>query len=180
MRRSNLIAALAAGVFALASHQALAGADLAKGEKLFKRCKTCHSLEEGKKKVGPSLFGLFGRTAGSVEGYKYSKAMKESGIVWDEEAVYRYFGGPPNNWPRDDTYHNVLRKWVLPSVELEALLAPLSRFDDVWILGSSDGRTGAIEGRLRERLLSSGHYSSVSYEAPSPNPDRYRHLSTTP
>jgi cytochrome c len=100
MRRSNLIAALAAGVFALASHQALAGADLAKGEKLFKRCKTCHSLEEGKKKVGPSLFGLFGRTAGSVEGYKYSKAMKESGIVWDEETLDAYLTKPKDLVPK--------------------------------------------------------------------------------
>ncbi len=100
MRRSNLIAALAAGVFALASHQALAGADLAKGEKLFKRCKTCHSLEEGKKKVGPSLFGLFGRTAGSVEGYKYSKAMKESGIVWDEETLDAFLTKPKDLVPK--------------------------------------------------------------------------------
>jgi len=100
MRRSNLIAALAAGVFTLASHQALAGADLAKGEKLFKRCKTCHSLEEGKKKVGPSLFGLFGRTAGSVEGYKYSKAMKESGIVWDEETLDAFLTKPKDLVPK--------------------------------------------------------------------------------
>ena len=100
MRRSNLIAALAAGVFALANHQALAGADLAKGEKLFKRCKTCHSLEEGKKKVGPSLFGLFGRTAGSVEGYKYSKAMKESGIVWDEETLDAFVTKPKDLVPK--------------------------------------------------------------------------------
>ncbi len=100
MRRSNLIAALAAGVFALASHQALAGADLAKGEKLFKRCKTCHSLEEGKKKQGPHLAGLFGRTAGSVEGYKYSKAMKESGIVWDEENLDAYLTKPKDLVPK--------------------------------------------------------------------------------
>jgi cytochrome c len=100
MRRSNLTAALAAGVFALASHQALAEADLAKGEKIFKKCKTCHSLEEGKKKVGPSLFGLFGRTAGSVEGYKYSKAMKESGIVWDEETLDAYLTKPKDLVPK--------------------------------------------------------------------------------
>ena len=100
MRRSNLTAALAAGVFALASHQALAEADLAKGKKIFKRCKTCHSLEEGKKKVGPSLFGLFGRTAGSVEGYKYSKAMKESGIVWDEETLDAFVTKPKDLVPK--------------------------------------------------------------------------------
>jgi cytochrome c len=100
MRRSNLTAALAAGVFALASHQALAEADLAKGEKIFKKCKTCHSLEEGKKKQGPHLAGLFGRTAGSVEGYKYSKAMKESGIVWDEETLDAYLTKPKDLVPK--------------------------------------------------------------------------------
>jgi cytochrome c len=100
MRRSNLIAALAAGVFALASHQALAEADLAKGEKIFKKCKICHSLEEGKKKVGPSLAGLFGRTAGTVEGYKFSKAMKESGIVWDEDTLDTYLTKPKDMVPK--------------------------------------------------------------------------------
>ncbi len=94
------MAALAAGVFALASHQALAGADLAKGEKIFKRCKTCHTLEDGKNRVGPHLFGLFGRAAGSVEGYKYSKAMKESGIVWDEEKLDVYLTKPKDLVPK--------------------------------------------------------------------------------
>ncbi len=100
MRRSNLIAALAAGVFALASHQALAEADLANGEKMFKKCKTCHTLEEGKNKVGPHLFGLFGRTAGTVEGYKYSKAMKESDIVWDDETLDAFLTKPKDLVPK--------------------------------------------------------------------------------
>ncbi len=100
MRRPILIAALAAGVFTLASHQALAGPDLANGEKMFKKCKTCHSLEEGKKKVGPHLFGLFGRKAGSVEGYKYSKAMKESDIVWDEETLDAFLTKPKDLVPK--------------------------------------------------------------------------------
>jgi cytochrome c len=100
MRRSNLIAALAAGVLTFASQQALAEADLANGEKMFKKCKACHSLEEGKKKVGPDLAGLFGRDAGSVEGYKYSKAMKESGIVWDEETLDAYLTKPKDLVPK--------------------------------------------------------------------------------
>jgi cytochrome c len=100
MWRSNLIAALAAGVLTFASQQALAEADLANGEKMFKKCKACHSLEEGKKKVGPDLAGLFGRDAGSVEGYKYSKAMKESGIVWDEETLDAYLTKPKDLVPK--------------------------------------------------------------------------------
>lgn len=78
---------------ALAS-PAVAEADAAKGERLFKRCAACHGFVEGKNKLGPSLYGMFGRTAGSVEGFRYSKAMKESGIVWDEETVSAYLENP--------------------------------------------------------------------------------------
>ncbi|MGH6962142.1 MAG: c-type cytochrome, partial [Dongiaceae bacterium] len=51
---------------------ALAGGDAAKGEKVFAKCKVCHTLEAGKNRVGPSLAGLFGRKSGTVEGFKYS------------------------------------------------------------------------------------------------------------
>ena len=51
------------------------------GEKVFKRCVSCHSFT--KNKIGPSLGNIFGQKAGSVEGFKYSKAIKNSDIVWD-------------------------------------------------------------------------------------------------
>ncbi len=69
---------------ALGSGAALAGGDAAAGEKVFKKCKTCHTFDPGKKKIGPHLKGVVGRKAGAVEGYKYSKAMKAADIVWDE------------------------------------------------------------------------------------------------
>ena len=72
---------------------AMAG-DAAAGEKVFKKCKTCHSMEAGKNKVGPSLAGVFGTAAGSVEGYKYSKALLESGITWDEGNLDTYLLKP--------------------------------------------------------------------------------------
>ena len=77
----------------LASHTAMAG-DVAKGEKVFKKCKACHYVDQEKNKTGPHLVGLFGRAAGSVEGYKYSAAMKESGIVWDENTLAEYLKAP--------------------------------------------------------------------------------------
>ena len=100
MRSSKLLAALAAGFMVLASQGALAEGDAAKGEKIFKKCKTCHSLEAGKKKIGPSLAGLFGRTAGMAEGFKFSKAMKGSGIVWDEETLAEFVAKPKKMVPK--------------------------------------------------------------------------------
>jgi cytochrome c len=61
---------------------------------VFNKCKTCHSFDPGKKKIGPHLQGIIGRKAGSVEGYKYSKAMKAADIVWDEANLDKYLTKP--------------------------------------------------------------------------------------
>ena len=79
---------------ALASTAAVADGDAAKGEKVYKKCKTCHFVDKEKNKVGPHLVGIFGRTAGAVEGFKYSDAMMESGITWDEESIAAYLADP--------------------------------------------------------------------------------------
>lgn len=72
--------------------------DLAAGEKLFARCKACHTLEEGgRNTIGPNLHGIFGSTAGTREGVNYSKAMKakgEEGLVWTEESMSAYLERP--------------------------------------------------------------------------------------
>ena len=75
-------------------------ADPVKGKKVFKKCVACHSLEEGKNKMGPPLNNLLGRKAGSVEGYKYSKAMKNSGVVWDEESLDKFITKPRKFIPK--------------------------------------------------------------------------------
>ncbi|MEP2979059.1 MAG: cytochrome c family protein [Lentilitoribacter sp.] len=85
---------LALGALLAISTQAMAEGDVAKGEKVFKKCAACHTLEEGKNKVGPSLYGVFGRAAGTLEDYKYSKAMIGSGIVWDDENMDGYLKKP--------------------------------------------------------------------------------------
>ena len=94
------LASLIAGFLLLGSHAALAEGDVAKGEKVYKKCKACHALEAGKNKVGPSLAGIFGRTAGTVEGFKYSAAMKDSGIVWDEETLDSFLEKPKEVIPK--------------------------------------------------------------------------------
>ena len=75
-------------------------ADPVKGQKVFKKCVACHSLQEGKNKIGPSLYNLLGRKAGSVEGYKYSKVMKNSGVVWDEESLDKFLTKPRKFIPK--------------------------------------------------------------------------------
>ncbi len=79
---------------ALGGGAALAEGDAAKGKKVFKKCKTCHTFDPGKKKIGPHLTGIVGRKAASVEGYKYSKAMKAVDIVWDEATLDEFLKKP--------------------------------------------------------------------------------------
>ena len=93
----------------LASGPAMA-ADAAKGKKVFNKCKACHTLKAGKNRVGPHLAGIFGREAGSVEGYKYSKAMMASGIVWGEEEIKAYVAAPKKYIPKNKMAFAGLKK----------------------------------------------------------------------
>jgi len=101
MRRIMLAAALAAIPFATtlpASAQ-----DAANGEDVFKKCRSCHRVGEGAKNlVDPQLNGLIGRKAGSVEGFRYSKANTEAGekgLVWSEEELMTYLENPRKYMP---------------------------------------------------------------------------------
>lgn len=78
---------------------ALADGDAAQGEKVFGKCKACHDVVSDKNKVGPSLHGVIGRKAGTVEGFKYSEAMANSGITWDVTTLTAYLKDPKGNVP---------------------------------------------------------------------------------
>jgi cytochrome c len=66
----------------------------AAGKTVFIQCQACHSIKEGENRVGPSLYGKIGATAGQVPGFKYSDANKNSGIVWTEEKLFEYLKNP--------------------------------------------------------------------------------------
>ena len=97
MRFSPL--ALATATFMLASVPAFAAGDAALGEKSFIKCKACHDVTQGVNKVGPTLKGIVGRAAGTVEGYKYSDANKNSGLTWDEATLSEYLKNPKAKIP---------------------------------------------------------------------------------
>lgn len=95
MRKS--LFAFAAFVSLMPSAQAQ---DAAAGEKVFVQCRACHQVgETAKNSVGPLLNGLFGRKSGTIEGYNYSDANKNSGIVWDEKVFAEYIQNPKEKIP---------------------------------------------------------------------------------
>jgi cytochrome c len=96
MKISKVLPILMGLALAFAASQAIATGDPVKGERVAKKCKACHTMKEGGKNgLGPNLFGVLGQEAGVVEGFKYSAAMAESGIVWDD-ATFNDFVLKPN------------------------------------------------------------------------------------
>lgn len=84
---------------------ALADGDAVAGKKVFNKCVACHDATTGKDKVGPSLVGVFGRTAGTLESFlaKYSDNMKEAGaggLVWDDANLTAYLRDPKDLIPK--------------------------------------------------------------------------------
>jgi cytochrome c len=85
---------LAAAAFLLGAGEAAAAGDVEAGKKVFNKCAACHAVEAGKNKVGPSLFGIVGKKAGTDPTYKYSDNMKNSGLTWDEKTLDTYLEKP--------------------------------------------------------------------------------------
>jgi cytochrome c len=87
-------------LFLLAAMPAASAQDAAAGEKVFLQCRACHQVgETAKNAVGPVLNGLFGRKSGTVAGYNYSQANKDSGITWDEAVFAEYIKNPKAKIP---------------------------------------------------------------------------------
>jgi len=118
-------AAIAAVALTVASIAAQAQ-DIAAGENSFKKCLPCHAVGEGaKNKVGPFLNGLEGRKSGTIEGFSYSEANKNSGITWDKTVFLDYIKDPRAKIPGT--------KMIFPGIKNETeatnLWAYLASFD---------------------------------------------------
>ena len=96
--RAFLISALS-GMAMLSSPPALSqasqGTEASSGQQAFNNaCRTCHMVREGDNRLGPNLYKIVGRKAGSLPNYAFSSAMKEAGLVWDEEKLDRFIANP--------------------------------------------------------------------------------------
>jgi cytochrome c len=103
--RMGVVLAAAAAILALSALPADAAGDASTGAVLFNRCYICHSTAKGAaNRMGPNLFGVVGRKAGTYPGFSYSDAMKKSGIVWTAAKLDAYLTTPQkvvpgNNMP---------------------------------------------------------------------------------
>jgi cytochrome c len=129
MKKLSFGALVAIAASAIAS--AAPAQDVAAGKTSFNKCLACHAAGEGaKNKVGPVLNGLDGRKSGTVEGYSYSDANKNSGITWNKEQFLDYIKDPKAKIPNT--------KMVFPGIKNEKeandLWAFLAQYD-------KDGKT---------------------------------------
>ena len=81
-------------VLVFADAHAVQAVDLAKGEILFQKCHACHATRQEGITLGPTLAGLFGRAAGSLEQFRFSPAMRRSRLVWDDATLDRFLAEP--------------------------------------------------------------------------------------
>lgn len=136
--------ALGLVVSALAVVTPAYASDVEAGEKVFKRCGSCHAVGEGaKNKVGPELNELYGRVAGSLPDYKYSKAMIEAGqagLVWTPDTLGPYLEKPKEHVPGT--------KMSFPGLpnekDIENVLAYLGTFSPSYV-PAGDGDDAAAE-----------------------------------
>ena len=115
-----------AGAVIVASASGAWAQDLAAGENSFKKCLPCHSVgADAKNKVGPVLNGLEGRKSGTIEGYSYTDANKNSGITWGEDVFREYIKDPRGKIPGT----KMVFAGIKNDNEVSSLWAYLKQFD---------------------------------------------------
>lgn len=119
--------AILAGAALLAvATQPVRAQDAAAGEKVYAQCRACHQVGEAAKNlVGPALNGVVGQKAGTRDGYSYSAAMKDSGLIWNEATFAEYIQNPRGKVPGTKMIYAGLKD----EKRIADLLAYLKQFD---------------------------------------------------
>jgi cytochrome c len=132
----TLLSLTATVLFGICASAAAAG-DPEKGAKVFKKCKACHAVGDGaKNKVGPQLNNIVGNAAGTVEDYKYSKALAaqaDGGLIWDEAALLEFLKKPKAYMPGTKMSFSGLKK----ESDRENLISYLATFTDTDTLAAA-------------------------------------------
>jgi len=116
----------AAAVLAVVSSTAVRAQDIEAGQKSFNKCRACHQVGEGAKNVvGPLLNGLMGRKSGTIEGYNYTDANKNSGIIWDDKVFAEYIKDPKAKIPGT----KMVFAGIKNETEIANLIAFLKQYD---------------------------------------------------
>ena len=101
----KILANIAIALALLATRVAHADGDAARGEQLYEGCMDCHALD--KNEIGPKHRGVFGRPAGIIAGYSYSTALKNSGIVWNQDSLNQWLTNPQTLVPGSKMFFKV-------------------------------------------------------------------------
>ena len=88
----------------------MAAADVAKGEKVWGKCRSCHKLEDGANGTGPTLYGIVNNDIGAVAGYAYSGILTELPGEWTHEELYAFLESPKGYAPGTKMSFNGLKK----------------------------------------------------------------------
>jgi len=94
----HVVVMMAAATLA-ATGMARADGDAARGERKFEECAACHKIERSEDSVGPDLHGVFGRKAGTLVDFRYSPALKRSGITWSPQTLDTFLADPQKAVP---------------------------------------------------------------------------------
>jgi cytochrome c len=138
----NKLLSVALVAASLLASPAFASGDAEAGKKVFKKCVACHTIDgDTKKKSGPSLDGLYGRTAGTLEGFKYSKAMVAAGAegwIWTAETFENYLTNPKTAIPKNKMAFAGLKK----EDDIKNIEAYLLTFSPDYVEADDDGDDG--------------------------------------